>query len=270
MRAGVVGHPVAHSLSPLIHGVWIGALGLDATFERFDVAPQDFEAFVDRHRRGSLAGVNVTIPHKEVALRIADVVDAAAAGAGAANLLLFRPDGRVEARNTDGVGLLEAFRVQAPGFDVTAGPVLVIGAGGAARGAVAALIGAGAQDIRISNRTKSRAQALADAFDGRVRVSDSADGIAAVINATSLGLNGAGEVTIDWTRARPDAVAMDMVYKPLRTGFLAGARAAGRRTVDGLEMLIRQAMPSFEAFFGVAPPDIDVRTLALEALGERS
>lgn len=273
IRAGVVGYPVAQSLSPLIHGAWIRAQGLDARYDRFEVAPDGFGDFVRLHA-ATEAGVNVTIPHKEAALALADEVAPAAAAAGAANLLTFR-DGRVRADNTDGVGLLQAFRVQAPGFDVVAGPVLVLGAGGAARGAVAALIAAGAKDVRIVNRTLPRAQAIADLFPGKAAAfaekywAGDHSPVAAVINATSLGLNGGEGPPVDWTRVRSDGVVMDMVYKPLRTAFLRHAEASGRRTVDGLEMLIRQAVPSFEAFYGVAPPaEVDVRALALEALGE--
>lgn len=273
MRAGVVGDPVAHSLSPLIHRAWIEGLGIDAAYDKIAVKAEDFTAFVASHRGGrELAGVNVTIPHKESALALADVVHPAAAKAGAANLLLFHKNGAVEARNTDGIGLLEAFRAQAPGFDITAGPVLLLGAGGAARGAVAALVAAGCRDVRILNRTSGRAEVIAAAFGGAARAIDTQEqgrGAAAVINATSLGLNGGPGPDIDWGRMAPDAVAMDMVYKPLRTHFLEKARSEGLRTVDGLEMLIRQAVPSFKAFYGDDPPaNVDVRALALSALGE--
>lgn len=274
LRAGVVGDPVAHSLSPLIHGAWIAALGIDAAYDKFAVTAEDFPAFVARQGGGAdLRGVNVTIPHKEAALRLADHVSPMARKAGASNLLIFRADGSVAADNTDGIGLLEAFRVQAPGFDIASGPVLVLGAGGAARGAVAALVQAGCRDVRILNRTSGRAEVIAAAFDGAAHAIDTQDqagGAAAIINATSLGLNGGPGPQIDWSRTAPDAVAMDMVYKPLRTRFLADASAAGKRTVDGLEMLIRQAVPSFEAFYGTSPPgDVDVRSLALAALGEK-
>jgi shikimate dehydrogenase len=271
-RAGVIGDPIAHSLSPVLHGAWIAALGLDAAYDRIHVTTESFTAFVAEHRGGGrLAGVNVTIPHKEAALAAADIVEPIARRAGAANLLLFHADGRVEARNTDGLGLLGAFEVQAPGFDITASPVLVVGAGGAARGAVAALVQAGCRDVRIVNRTLARAAAIAVDFPGAVTAISEGAGaeraVGAVINATSLGLGGGSGPAVDWDAVLPGAVAMDMVYKPLRTAFLDDAAAAGRRTVDGLEMLIRQAVPSFEAFYGVAAPaSVDVRALALAAL----
>jgi shikimate dehydrogenase len=159
MRAGVVGDPIAHSLSPLIHGAWIEALGLDATYDRFHVRAEDFAAFV-RRDGSSLTGLNVTIPHKEAALALADTASDLARACGAANVLLVK-DGRIEARNTDGEGLLGAFRAQAPDVDITAAPILILGAGGAARGAVAALVQAGARDIRIINRTRAKADAIA-------------------------------------------------------------------------------------------------------------
>lgn len=278
LRAGVVGYPIKHSLSPLLHGAWLDALGIDGVYAQIEVAPEAFADFVARNRGGGdLVGVNVTIPHKEAALALADVVDPVAAKAGAANLLLFHKDGTVEARNTDGIGLLDAFGVQAPGFDITAAPVLLLGAGGAARGAIAALVDAGVTNIRLINRTLHRAQVLAAQFPGVTVVPPedafsipAANTAGAIINATSLGLNGGGGPHIHWPETRADVVAMDMVYKPLRTQFLSEAAAQNRRTVDGLEMLIRQAVPSFEAFYGAPPPldRTDVRALALAALGE--
>jgi shikimate dehydrogenase len=274
MRAGVVGDPIAHSLSPLIHGAWIEALGLDATYDRFHVRAEDFAAFV-RRDGSSLTGLNVTIPHKEAALALADTASDLARACGAANVLLVK-DGRIEARNTDGEGLLGAFRAQAPDVDITAAPILILGAGGAARGAVAALVQAGARDIRIINRTRAKADAIAAESPQAVRAFGddywttdvAADAVGAVVNSTSLGLNGGEGPFVDWTRTRPGAVAMDMVYRPLDTTFLKAARSAGRRTVDGLEMLIRQAIPSFEYFYGAVPPEtVDVRALCLAALG---
>lgn len=273
--AGVVGRPVRHSLSPLIHNAWIAAAGLDAVYVPFELAADAFAAFVTGLRRGSLAGLNVTIPFKVEALALADAADEAARTAGAANLLLFRPDGEVEARNTDGIGLLAAFADQVPGFDVAAAPIAVLGAGGAAQGAVAALVAAGAPEVRVLNRTTERAGALAARFPNRAsaRALAKADAafadVGAIINATSAGLDGAGDLDLPLDAAPANAVVMDMVYKPLKTGLLRAAEARGLRTVDGLAMLIGQAVPSFEALFGEAPPiNVDVRALALKALGE--
>lgn len=271
MRAGVVGDPIAHSLSPLIHGAWIEASGLEASYERLHVPSDDFAGFVARERR-VLKGVNVTIPHKEAALALADTASALARACGAANVLLFDGD-RVEARNTDGDGLLGAFRAQAPGWSPAAGPVVLLGAGGAAKGAAAALLEAGAPEIRMVNRTVARAEAIRDALGDRIRpdswegVAEAMSGASALINGTSLGL-GDRVMEIDLSPLPPSAVVMDMVYKPLETALLAQARARGLATVDGLEMLIRQAVPSFEFFYGVSPPEaVDVRALCLKALG---
>ena len=275
MVAGVVGDPVAHSLSPTIHGAWIRALGLDATYDRFHVTAEGFPAFVAGSRGGLLRGLNVTIPHKHTALALADEADASARDAGAANLLRFHEDGRIEARNTDGLGLLAAFAEQAPGIDLGSGRVVVLGAGGAAKGAVAALARAGVADICIANRSLARAQELATAYPGAWAVS-LADAPAAfheavaLINATSGGLNGKDDLDLPLDALPSGAAVMDMVYKPLTTGLLRAAQARGLSVVDGLSMLIGQARPSFEAFYGVAPPDgVDVRALCLEKLGAK-
>jgi shikimate dehydrogenase len=271
--AGVVGHPVRHSLSPLIHNAWIAGLGLDAVYAPFAPPSDGFEVLVQGLRRSGVRGLNVTLPFKENALRMADTADAAAKAAGAANLLLFSADGRIEARNTDGIGLLAAFEQQAPGWRFDDGPVVVLGAGGAGKGAVAALSQAGAR-VRLVNRTFPRAEAAAKAFPGVAaypmeRLGDALDGAGAVINATSAGLGDGDSLEPPLEAVRFDAVMMDMVYKPLRTGFLERAGRLGFRTVDGLAMLVGQAIPSFEALFGVAPPSqVDVRALALAAIGE--
>jgi shikimate dehydrogenase len=272
--AGVAGAPVRHSLSPLMHNAWLQAAGLDGVYVAFAPHQDRFKAFAEGLRGGAIRGLNVTIPFKEQALAVADRASALAKAAGAANLLLFHEDGQVEARNTDGEGMLQAIAIQAPGFDILGGPVAVLGAGGAARGAVAALLEAGVTDIRLCNRTLDRAEKLAEDLTGHpsgalIRaLSDSEKAVedcACVINATSLGLGGGPGPETPWRRMRPDAVAMDMVYKPLDTAWLQEARAHSLVTVDGLEMLIRQAIPSYRAFFGADPPKLDVRSLLLQA-----
>ena len=273
--AGVCGAPIKHSMSPLIHNAWIAAAGLDAAYVPFAPDEDRFEAFVDGLRGGVIRGLNVTIPFKERALALADTASELARMAGAANLLIFEADGTIRADNTDGPGLLGAIAAQAPGFEVSAAPVVILGAGGAARGAVAALLRAGAPQVRIVNRTLARAHDLVAAFGDRTLAADEAalpDLLAdagLVINATSLGLGGGEGPAAPLERTPASAVVMDMVYKPLRTAFLQRAESLGRRTVDGLEMLLRQAVPSFEAFYGQAPPSaVDVRGLALNQLGE--
>ncbi|HZZ36532.1 MAG TPA: shikimate dehydrogenase [Caulobacteraceae bacterium] len=270
--AGVAGSPVAHSLSPLIHNAWLSASAIDGVYVAFAPPEDRFSAFAEGLRGGAVRGLNVTVPFKEAALAIADRASKRAQRAGAANLLIFEADGAIVADNTDGVGLMAAFAAQAPGFDPTAGAAVIFGAGGAARGAAAALLEAGAPEVRIVNRTAARAAALAAALGPGVRAFDDArsalSGAAAIINATTLGLGGGEGPDVPFDAAPAGAVAMDMVYKPLATSFLKHAARRGLRTVDGLEMLIGQAAPSFKAFFGIAPPPLDVRALALHALGE--
>jgi shikimate dehydrogenase len=272
---GVCGAPIKHSMSPLIHNAWIQAAGLDAAYAPFAPNVENFETFVNGFRGGAIRGLNVTIPFKERALAVADHASDLARMAGAANLLIFEADGSIHADNTDGPGLLGALVEQAPGFDISAAPVVILGAGGAARGAAAALLLAGAPQVRIINRTVARAQELADAFGHKVVAAGEPElpallaDAGLVINATSLGLGGGDGPVAGLTLTPETAVIMDMVYKPLRTEFLRRAEAAGRRTVDGLEMLLRQAVPTFERMYGVVPPaQVDVRGLLLRILGE--
>jgi len=270
--AGVVGAPVTHSLSPLIHNAWLGAAGLNGVYVPFTPPVVTFEAFAFGLRGGAVRGLNVTVPFKETALAIADRASGRALAAGAANLLLFGSDGRIEADNTDGEGVFYALASQAPAWTVAAGPVVILGAGGAARGAASALAAAGVTELRIVNRTRGRAEALAAAIGPAARAVD--PGLAAfeeaalIINATTLGLGGGAGPAAVLGAAAGGAVVLDMVYRPLRTEFLQRAAKAGLTCVDGLAMLIGQAIPSFEAFFGAPPPGIDVRALCLAALGE--
>jgi shikimate dehydrogenase len=273
--AGVAGSPVRHSLSPLLHNAWLKASGIDGVYVAFSPAGDGFGAFASGLRGAVVRGLNVTLPFKEAALALADEASEMARAAGAANLLLFHPEGRIEARNTDGEGMLGALIARAPGFDPAAGPALVMGAGGAARAATAALLQAGAPEVRVFNRTLERAERLVDSVagsgGGQARaVADAqagAEGAALVINATSLGLGGGPGPDVLWAAMARGAVAMDMVYRPLKTEFLDQAERHGLRPVDGLEMLIRQAIPSFEAFFGAPPPAVvDSRGLLLAQL----
>ncbi len=271
--AGVVGAPISHSLSPVLHNAWIAEAGLDAAYVPFAPHPEAFESFVAGLRGGSIRGLNVTIPFKERALAAADRASSRARLAGAANVLLFQDDGVIFADNTDGEGMMAAFRVA--GFDPTGGgPVVIFGAGGAAHGAASCLVSLGVRQVRIVNRTLERAQHLAEQLGPSVvamsRADEAFDGAAAIVNATSLGLGGGPGPEAPFELAPPEAVVMDMVYKPLRTEFLREAAARGHRTVDGLAMLIGQAAPSFEAFYGRPPPaGVDVRALALAAIGAK-
>lgn len=275
--AGVAGRPVKHSLSPLIHNAWLAAAGIDGVYVPFSPPADGFARFAEGLRGGAVRGLNVTLPFKQMALAVADRTTERARAAEAANLLVFEADGAIIADNTDGLGLLRAFAEQAAGFDPAAGPVVILGAGGAARGAAAAFRAAGAPEVRIVNRTLGKAELLAAALHGpgRAFALDQAEaalsGAAAVVNATSAGLADGGRLEVPLAATPKEAVIMDMVYAPLVTPLLAEAQALGRRTVDGLAMLIGQAAPSFEAFFGVSPPtNVDVRALALAALKEQA
>lgn len=261
--AGVAGQPIAHSLSPLIHGTWIEALGLDARYEAF--APADeagFEALVQDIRRGRLRGLNVTAPFKERALALADEASETARICGSANLLVLGDKG-LRADSTDGEGFLAALAEQTPGLDLRDRPVLVLGAGGAARAAVAALVKAGAR-VSVANRTRARAEALAAELGAFTAGPEALEEALLVVNALSVAPD------IDVSALPDNAILMDMTYRPLATAFLAAGEARGLAIVDGLAMLVGQARPSFRALFGVEPPPVDVRAAALAALGGAS
>jgi shikimate dehydrogenase len=271
--AGVVGHPIAHSLSPVLHNAWLAAAGIDGVYVPLEVDELGFANFINGLRATSLAGLNITLPFKEAALAAAHEAHPRARRAKAANLLVFDEYGAVWADNTDGLGMLAAFAEQAPGFDPKAGPVVIVGAGGAARGALGALLDAGCPEVRILNRTVARADALAAELGGQAYELRDAEAVfssaQAVINTTSAGLTDGPPLDLPLAATPATCVVMDMVYKPLITPILAQARQLGRRTVDGLAMLIGQAAPSFEAFYGQPPPaGVDVRALALKALGQ--
>jgi len=257
--AGVIGAPIAHSRSPALHGYWLRKYGIRGHYVPLDVAQADLEDVLRAMPRMGFVGANVTIPHKETALRLADIVSDRAALVGAANTLIFRPDGKLHADNTDGYGFLENLRQGAPGWSATDGPCAVLGAGGAARAVVTSLLEAGAEEIRLTNRTRNRAEALRTEFGTKVVVYDwvqagnAIEGAATVVNTTSLGMVGKSEFRVPLDGLSPTAVVTDLVYTPLDTGLLVRARAAGCRTVDGLGMLLHQAVPGFERWFGVRP-----------------
>ncbi|MND56584.1 Shikimate dehydrogenase [compost metagenome] len=261
---GIVGNPVRHSLSPVIHNAWLEAGGVDGAYVAF--APEDaagFRTLVAAGRAGLIAGVNVTAPFKEQAFALADEVGPAARLTGSANILVFE-DGRVRADSADGAGVLYALAEQAPNLTLKGASVVILGAGGAARAGAGALIAAGAS-LSILNRTRERAEALAADLGPAVSVAEDARALEdadLVINALSVPPDIALEAL------KPAAVVMDMTYKPVVTPLLAAARARGLTTVDGLAMLIGQAAPSFEAIFGVSPPPLDLRALLLAHLGE--
>jgi shikimate dehydrogenase len=261
--AGVIGWPIAHSLSPLLQGYWLAELKLNGVLVPLAVRPADFAVALDGLRRAGFRGVNVTVPHKQAAFALAHAADAAARAAGAANLLLFHDDGRIEARNTDAIGLARALRGGLGQNALDGKAVVLLGTGGAARGAVIALAQLGAATIHILGRHADRAKALAadlapmvnselapGGLDGWTKA---AAGAALLVNATSAGMNGANPLELDLAPLPADAAVFDMVYKPLDTALLRRAQARGLTALDGLGMLMHQAAPSFEAFFGMAP-----------------
>ena len=277
--AAIVGQPVRHSLSPFLHNAWLRDLKLDGVYAAF--GPKDehaFERLILSCRSNGVSGLNVTAPFKEQALALADTVADSARHCGSANLLTFDDDGYVHAQSTDGYGLIRAFDLQAPDCDLGAGPVVIMGAGGASRAAVAAMLDAGAPEVRIVNRTLARAEELVFAFQGiagpgmqqvvtafeLTDVDRAFSDAVAVVNAASGG-------PLPLFDALPDhATVMDMTYRPLKTNWLKAAEERGLKTVDGLNMLIEQARPSFEAFYGQLPnAEFDIRGLALTFLGEK-
>lgn len=242
--AGVIGWPVAQSLSPRLHGYWLEEHGIVGAYVALPIRPEDFSVAIRGLRRSGFRGVSVTVPHKEAAFAIAHSVDAQAAEAGAVNQLLFDEDGGVRGLNTDAPGLAASLG----GVDVKGQPVVLLGAGGAARAALVALRSLGVGEIRILNRNEGRLGAKALSH-----WPEAARDAALVVNATSAGMKGTPSLPLDLARLPATAVVCDIVYNPLETELLKQARARGLKTVDGLGMLMHQAVPAFEAFFGVRP-----------------
>jgi shikimate dehydrogenase len=257
--AAVIGWPVAHSRSPRLHGHWLQRYAIDGAYVPLAVRPQVFTRALQALADLGFAGANVTLPHKEAALATADEVSPRARAIGAANTIVVR-GGRLLADNTDGYGFLENLRQSAPAWHPAAGPAVVLGAGGAARAVVHALLEAGVAELRLANRTRSRAETLAQSFAG-VRVFDWGDArvledAALLANSTSLGMSGQPPLEIALDRLPPAALVTDLVYSPLETALLSSARARGNATVDGLGMLLHQARPGFAAWFG-REPEVD-------------
>ncbi len=256
--AGVMGWPVAHSLSPRLHGFWLEHHGVDGTYLPLAVRPSRFAAALQSLSEMGFRGVNLTLPHKEAGLAACDRTDSFARRVGAVNTIVFE-DGRLIGSNTDGFGFLESLRQEAPDWDPRVAPALVLGAGGAARAVVGALRDAGAPEIRLSNRTPARAGKLASDLDAPAVLfpwaerAAALDGIGLLINTTSLGMTGKEPLDLDLAALPATALVTDIVYNPLETPLLAAARERGNPVVDGLGMLLHQARPGFESWFGVAP-----------------
>jgi len=273
-RACVIGWPVEHSRSPVIHRYWLKQYGLDGAYEKEAVKPEDLPAFLGGLAARGYAGANVTLPHKEAALRLATVADEAARTIGAANTLWLDEAGRLNASNTDAYGFMTNLNAVAPDWNEGRRPVMVLGAGGAGRAVLHGLLAEGASRILLANRTPGRAQELADAFGPAVTVVDWRErdrallGCGLLVNATSLGMTGKEALDLDLALLPSDAAVADLVYSPLETRLLAAARGRDNRAVDGLGMLLHQAVPGFERWFGVRPAVSDeLRTHVAASLG---
>lgn len=268
--AGVIGAPISHSRSPALHRYWLEKYGVNGHYIPMHIERADLREAIKTLPKLGFVGINVTIPHKEDVLDLADLVTDRAALIGAANTLIFRKDGRVHADNTDGYGFIENLRHGAPTWEPKLGPAAVIGAGGAARAVIASLLDVGVPEILLANRTKNRSESLRSEFGQKVTVIDWVqagnilEDATTVVNTTSLGMTGNAEFRIPLDGLRKGTVVTDLVYTPLRTKFLDDAEKMGCHTVDGLGMLLHQGAPGFERWFGVRPEvDDDLRRAVL-------
>jgi shikimate dehydrogenase len=258
-HAFVIGHPIAHSRSPLIHGTWLEAYGIDGSYEAIDVAPVDLPRFFDRLRGGEFSGGNVTLPLKEAVFALCDSVDPLARTIGAANTLVRQADGRVHGFNTDFMGFLGNLDQNAPGWDKNLDEAVVLGAGGACRAVLVALRERGIGRVHLLNRSPDKAEALARLMGAGVRpgrltaFDDFAPRAGLLVNTTSIGMHGTRFDGLPLDRLPETSLVTDLVYVPIETPLLADARARGLRTVDGLGMLLHQAIPGFAAWFGTTP-----------------
>ncbi len=265
--AGVIGSPVAHSKSPRLHRHWLNTYGIRGHYIPMDVAHDNLRSVIHTLPKMGFVGVNITIPHKERVIALADQITDRATLIGAVNTLIFRHDGKILADNTDGYGFIQNLRQGVPDWNPAAGPAAVLGAGGASRAVVASLIEAGVPEIILTNRTRVRAEKLKEDFGHRVQVVDwvQAGNIleeaALVVNTTSLGMVGKPELRVPLDGLQKGTVVTDLVYTPLKTHLLQTAEEAGCRTVDGLGMLLHQAVPGFERWFGQRP-EVDMATRA--------
>lgn len=260
--AGVIGWPIAHSLSPRLHGYWLDAHAVDGAYVPLAVPREDFARVIESLRIAGFAGVNVTVPHKEAAFAIADDLDETAQAAGAVNLLLFR-DGRIEGRNTDSGGLAASLTEALVKNALSGKEAVLLGTGGAARAGVLALAELGVREIRIVGRNASRGENLVRELSTHTKTSlrarnwkdwpKAAEGAGVLVNATSAGMSGKEVLDLSLDPLPVNAVVTDLVYNPLETDLLQRAQARGNRVVDGLGMLMHQAVPAFEAFYGERP-----------------
>jgi shikimate dehydrogenase len=272
-----MGWPVDHSLSPRLHGYWLKELGIDGSYIPLAIPPEDFEASLRDLPNQGFSGVNVTVPHKEAAFNAVDVLKPTARRIGAVNTIVVGADGSLTGSSTDGFGFMENLKTGVPEWSAANGPAAVIGAGGGARAIAAALLDAGTPELRLVNRTPSRAESLArdigGDIGGDIRIipwenrAAALEGACLLVNATTLGMAGSEALDLDLGSLPPDAVVTDIVYAPLETPLLETATRRGNRTVDGLGMLLHQARPGFAQWFGAEPDVTDaLRAFVLEGL----
>ena len=269
--AGVMGWPVAHTRSPAIHNHWIARHGLKGAYVQLPVHPDRLEAALRGLPALGFAGCNVTVPHKVSAMHFMDELHPTAQRVAAINTIAVQPDGSLLGMNNDGAGYIQSLRDADPTWRGDAGPALVLGAGGAARAIVVALLDEGVPELRITNRTLERAQALAEAFGERVKVvpwaqrNDAMAGVSLLVNTTTQGMNGQPPLDVALDALPAAAMVSDAIYIPMETPLLAQARLRGHRTVNGLGMLLNQARPAFKAWYGVMPeitPELRAAILA--------
>lgn len=269
--AGVMGWPIGHSRSPRLHGHWLDRHGIDGAYVPLAVAPENLSIALRALPALGFRGTNLTLPHKEAAVDICDSVTDQARRIGAVNTIVVGDDGTLKGSNTDAYGFIENLR-QGSGWQPADGPVVLLGAGGAARGLAIALADAGVTELRILNRTQARAATLAADIGPAVAApwedrADALAGAALLVNSTTLGMTGQPALDLDLSQLPAGAVVNDIVYAPLETPLLANARARGNPVVDGLGMLLYQAQPGFEAWFGTRPEvDADLRDFVLADL----
>lgn len=270
--AGVIGDPIGHSKSPALHGHWLKRYGINGHYIPMHVTRDDFADVLKTLPKMGFRGVNVTVPHKEIALQLADTITDRAALIGAANTLTFTSTGKVQADNTDGIGFLANIKQKYPEWSASYGSALVLGAGGAACAIVSALLADGAPEVILVNRTRSRSENLRDRLGARIKVMDWTKipqvlpDIATVVNTTSLGMVGQPPLNIDLAGLHKETLVNDIVYAPLKTELLLQAEQAGAHIVDGLGMLLHQAAPGFERWFGHRPEvDDELRKAVLSA-----
>lgn len=275
IRACVIGWPIEHSRSPLIHGHWLDVYGIEGTYNKISVKPDEAAEFLRKLGANGLAGCNVTLPLKEIAFATADEKEPSALAVGAANTI-WLDDGKICAANTDTYGFMTHLDTTAPGWRDSDRPVAILGAGGAARAIAHGFQQAGVSDIVVLNRTRERAEVLATDLGKGLRTKDWAERAdcaawaSVIVNTTTIGMNGDGDLGLDFGKALPDCVVADIVYVPLQTKLLKDATALGLRTVDGLGMLLHQAVPGFERWFGVRPEVTpQLRQIILDDLGVR-